>query len=165
MISGDKRALDVFVTDVEQTCTHIANRVEASKEEAAALGAGEQIQLVAENPETVITFNVPDGPPPEDLRLEGEGTEHLDVEEVRRMLQLRWDLFQDFSPEMQEALKFNDLTKINKVLGNMSIEEAEVTVNKLNMGGILSFADDAIRDETGKDTTAATTTASGPDIN
>jgi cell division cycle protein 37 len=59
----------------------------AKKAEAGA--AGEQIQLVTENPDTVISFNVPDGPPPENLVLEGPGTEGMDVEDVRKALQVR----------------------------------------------------------------------------
>jgi cell division cycle protein 37 len=154
MISGDKRALDVFNTDVEQTYTHLKGRVAASKEEAAALSGQEQIQLVAENPDQTITFNVPDGPPPEDLRLEGEGTENLDVEEVRKALQFRWEVFQAFSPELQEALKSNKLEEVNKVLGAMPVDIAEEVVGQLDTGGILNFGEGGIRDETGKNADA-----------
>jgi cell division cycle protein 37 len=153
MISGDKRAIEVFNTDVEQTWAHVKNRVAVTKAEAAAVEGQEQIQLVAENPETTISFNVPDGPPPEDLRLEGEGMEGVDVEQVRQVLQLRWDLYQSFPENLQEALKTNDLEKVNKVLGAMPVSEAEDIVNKLDMGGILNFAEGGIRDETGGQST------------
>lgn len=150
MMAGDKRAEKVFTDDVEQTYKHLCERVRISKEEAAREAAGkEQIQLVPENPETVITFNVPDGPPPEDLRLEGPGTEDLDLEEVRKALQYRWDVFQAFPENLREALKSNKLENVNKVLGDMEVPEAEAVVGALDEAGILNFAEGGIRDETG----------------
>ena len=148
MISGDKRAIKVFQDDVENTYTHLLNRVKINQEEASQ--AREQIQLVAENPDTIISFNVPDGPPPENLVLEGPGTEGLDIEEVRKALQFRWDIFEGFPPDLQEALKTNELEKVNKVLGEMEVVEAEAIVNNLDVAGILNFADNKFRDETGK---------------
>lgn len=147
MISGDKRAEKVFVDDVENTYAHLVQRVELSREEAEA-GGHEQIQLVPENPEQSISFNVPDGPPPGDLVLEGPGTENLDLEEVRKALQLRWDVFTGFPEELQEALKIGTLEAVNKILGDMAVEEAESIVQQLDMAGILSFAEGGIRDET-----------------
>lgn len=148
MITGDKRAIKVFVDDVENTYQHIVNRVKITQEESGQ--AREQIQLVPENPNQTISFNVPDGPPPEDLILEGPGTEDMDVEEVRKALQFRWDIFNGFSPELQEALKAGGLDGVNKVLGEMDVAEAEGVVNSLDAAGILSFAEGGIRDETGK---------------
>ena len=148
MISGDKRALTVFKEDVERTYGHVVNRVKINKEEQSA--QREQIQLVAENPDTTITFNVPDGPPPENLVLEGPGTEGLDIEEVRKALQFRWDVFEGYSDNLKEALKNGALDGVNKVLGEMSVPEAEAVVQSLDAAGILSFAEGGIRDETGK---------------
>mgnify|MGYP001286523921 CR=1 FL=1 len=149
MLAGDKRAEKVFMDDVESTYKHLVERVRISKEESAAAAAGkEQIQLVAENPDTVISFNVPDGPPPEDLRLEGPGTEDLDIEQVRAALQYRWETFQSFPEAMQEALKSNELEKVNKVLGEMDVAEAEELVGLLDSAGILNFAEGGIRDQT-----------------
>ena len=108
MVSGDKRALKVFVDDVENAYEHLVNRVKINKEESQN-ESREQIQLVPENPEQTISFNVPDGPPPENLVLEGPGTEGLDIEEVRKALQFRWDVFQGFTPDLQEALKSGGL--------------------------------------------------------
>ncbi len=146
MISGDKRTLKVFQDDVEKTYEHVVNRVKINQEEAASR---EQIQLVPENPETTITFNVPTGPPPENLVLEGAGTEDLDIEEVRKALQFRWEIFQGFPKDLQEALETGELEKVNKVLGEMDVAEAEGIVNNLDVAGILSFADNKFRDETG----------------
>jgi cell division cycle protein 37 len=147
MISGDKRAIPVFKEDVERTYAHIVNRVNINKEEAAQR---EQIQLVAENPDTTISFNVPDGPPPENLVLEGPGTEGLDIEEVRKALQFRWDVFEGYSDDLKEALKTGELDGVNKVLGEMEVPEAEAIVQSLDAAGILNFAEGGIRDETGK---------------
>ena len=71
MIAGDPRATAVFEKDVQDTYAHLVERVRISKAEEAS--AGEQIQLVPENPNVAIAFNVPDGPPPEHLELEGPG--------------------------------------------------------------------------------------------
>jgi len=146
MVSGDKRALKVFEDDVERTYEHVVSRVKISQEEATQ--GREQIQLVPENPNTTISFNVPDGPPPENLILEGEGTESLDIEEVRKALQMRWDIFQTFPTELQEALKAGGLDGVNKVLGDMEVADAEMIVNSLDVAGILNFAEGGIRDQT-----------------
>jgi cell division cycle protein 37 len=150
MIAGDPRAVPVFEKDVLDTYAHLVERVRISKAEEAAAGQAEQIQLVPETPGQTIGFNVPDGPPPENLVLEGPGMEDYDVEEVRKALQMRWDVFQSFTPEMQEALKTQKLDEVNKVLGGMKVEDAEELVRLLDMGGILSFGEHGVRDETGK---------------
>ncbi|KAI0269766.1 hypothetical protein BC834DRAFT_967509 [Gloeopeniophorella convolvens] len=151
MISGGQSAHAIFRKDVEDTYGHIVRRVEVTKqEEAEAAAAGEeQIQLVAENPDTVISFNVPEGPPPEHLVLEGPGTEDMDIDEVRKALQMRWDIFCGLPERLQDALKTGELAAVNKVLGSMPVEQAEEVVKALDMGGILSFAEEGIRDETG----------------
>jgi cell division cycle protein 37 len=146
MISGDKRATDVFVKDVEDTYAHLVTRVAASKEEAAA--GAEQIQLVPEGAGTTVSFNVPDGPPPAELVLEGEGTEDLDIEEVRKVLQMRWDVYNAFPENLKDALKSNQLEAVNAVLGKMPVPEAEQVVQALDMASILNFAEGGIRDET-----------------
>jgi len=147
MVSGDPRAALVFVKDVEDTYAHLAKRVALNKVEENR----EQIQLVAEDPSTIISFNVPEGPPPEQLVLEGPGTEDLDIEEVRKALQFRWDVFQGFPKKLQKALQSNELEKVNQVLGKMEVPEAEGIVQLLESAGILNFADGGqIRDETGK---------------
>ncbi|KAH8989665.1 Cdc37 N terminal kinase binding-domain-containing protein [Lactarius hatsudake] len=152
MAAGGENAQAIFRKDVEDTYGHIVKRVEIAKQEEAEAVAGgeEQIQLVAENPDTVISFNVPDGPPPEQLVLEGPGTENMDIEEVRKVLQMRWDLFCGLPEDLQEALKTNDLAVVNKVLGNMPVSIAENAVKALDMGGILNFSEEGIRDETGR---------------
>ncbi|KAF9242506.1 Cdc37 N terminal kinase binding-domain-containing protein [Melanogaster broomeanus] len=137
MIAGDKRAIPIFIKDVEDTYAHLITR-------AAAAEASDT------NPNSTITFNVPDGPPPDDLVLEGPGTEDMDVEEVRKALMMRWTVFQGFSDKLKDALKDGTLEKINKVLADMEVAEAEDVVSKLDLAGIMSFAEGGIRDETGR---------------
>lgn len=154
MVTGNKQATDVFERDVEQTYAMIKRRAASNKEEhdkAVAQGGVEHIQLVPENPDTVISFDVPDGPPPADLRLdESLEEEGLDLEEVRTALQRRWDIFQGFDPKLQRALQGGNLDIVNKVLGKMPVGEAEQVVELLQIAGILQFAEGGIRDETGR---------------
>ncbi|KAH9933216.1 Cdc37 N terminal kinase binding-domain-containing protein [Epithele typhae] len=152
MVNRDARATGLFEKDVEDTYAHLIERVRLSKEEEPAGGA-EQIQLVAENPETQISFNVPQGPPPEQLELEGPGFENVSVEEVRQALQMRWDVFTGFDENLQEAIKAESLEKINVALAAMPVDQAEETVKLLDMAGILSFAG-PVRDETGRSSVA-----------
>lgn len=146
MRSTDGRAAVVYFNDVLSTFARIYTRsqqlaAEQSSTSSSAGGAGqEQIQLVAEDPSTIIGFEVPEGPPPEHIELEGEGTEEMDVEKVREFLQKRWDIYQSFAEEMKEALKSKELDKVNKVLGELPVDEAEDLVAKLDEAGILSFS-------------------------
>ncbi|KAJ6559104.1 Cdc37 N terminal kinase binding-domain-containing protein [Mycena vulgaris] len=145
MIAGDKRAELVFMDDVEKTYAHLAGRVQRSQEEAKQ-GGRETIMLASEN-EGDITFNVPGGPPPEELVL-GEGMEDMDVEEVRKALQLRWDIFQGLPENLQKALQTEELVAVNKVLGDMEVAEAEEILERLDMAGIIPFSESGVRDET-----------------
>lgn len=149
MIAGDPRATNIFEKDVSDTYNHLVERVRISKAEESE--TAEQIQLVPENPQQQITFNVPDGPPPEHIELEGEGFEDVNMEDVRKALQIRWDVFQAFSPAMQKALTSQKLDEVNKVLGVMKVVDAEEIVKLLDMAGILNFSEGGIRDETGND--------------
>ncbi|KAI6147322.1 Cdc37 N terminal kinase binding-domain-containing protein [Pisolithus tinctorius] len=150
MIGGDKRAIPVFAKDVEDTYSHIVTRAKATAASSSSSAQKEQIQLVPENPNATISFNVPDGLPPDDLRLEGPGTEDLDIEEVRRALTMRWQVFNSFPEPLKVALKEGTLEAVNKVLGEMEVAEAEDVVSKLDMTGIMNFAEGGIRDETAK---------------
>jgi cell division cycle protein 37 len=138
--------------DVDDTYNHIVSRVKANKEEEEALSQGtEQIQLVPENPDAEVSFNVPEGPPPETIKLEGPGTEEMDPEEARKALQLQWEAFDSFEEDMKDALKSQKLESVNKVLGAMKIDEAERVVKLLQISGILCFSESGIRDGTQKD--------------
>ena len=153
MINADPRAVSVFLKDVDDTYSHIVTRVKVNKEEEEALREGaEQIQLVPENPDAEISFNVPDGPPPENIKLEGPGTESMDLEEVRKALKMQWEVFDSFEEDMKTALKSQKLEAVNKVLGSMTIDDAERVVELLQVSGILSFSENGIRDQTGEST-------------
>lgn len=151
MIQKNPKSITMFNEDFQRTYNRIATRTqEILAEEAAAGPSGEreQIQLVATDPNMTIAFNIPDGPPPEDLRLEGEGAEELDVEQVRAWLQRKWEIFEGFPPQFQDALRTENLHKVNKVLGNMTVSEAEKIVELLQEGGMLSFSEKGVRDMT-----------------
>jgi len=145
MISGEQRAISVFVKDVEDTYEHLVTRAKVA---LAQSKQREQIQLVPENPNATISFNVPEGPPPDDLQLEGEGTENLDIEEVRKALTMRWQVFNGFPVALQDALKDGTLEAVNKVLGELEVSDAEEIVSKLDLTGIMNFVEGGIRDET-----------------
>lgn len=151
MIQKNPKSITMFNEDFQRTYNRIATRTrEILAEEVAAGPSGEreQIQLVATDPNMTIDFNIPDGPPPEDFRLEGEGAEELDVEQVRAWLQRKWEIFKGFPPQFQDALRTENLDKVNKVLGNMTVSEAEKIVELLQEGGMLSFSEKGVRDMT-----------------
>jgi cell division cycle protein 37 len=135
----------VFLDDVEKTYAHLAKRVKLSQEEEQK-GGRETIMLQSEN-EGDITFNVPNGPPPTELVL-GEGMEDMDIEEVRKALQFRWDVFQGLPENLQAALKTEQLAEVNKVFGEMDVEGAEEILQRLDMAGIIPFSESGVRDET-----------------
>ncbi len=147
--SKDGRASVVYLNDVLTTYARIRDRSKALSEQQSAAGE-EQIQLVAEDENTVIGFEIPDGPPPEVIELEGEAKETLDPEQVRQWLQKRWDIFQGFPKEFREALETKELTKVNEVLGRMKVDQAEKVVGLLDQAGILNFSSAEVRDETGR---------------
>ncbi|KAF7795325.1 hypothetical protein EIP86_006482 [Pleurotus ostreatoroseus] len=149
MIARDPRATAVFEKDVADTYAHLVTRV-ASLPPSPPSAPTEQIQLVPENPSATISFNVPTGPPPEHITLEGPGLAGVDPADVRRALQMRWDVFEAFSEEMRAALGSGRLEEVNAVLGAMKVEEAEEVVRLLDVAGILSFAEHGVRDVTGE---------------
>ncbi|UZJ57476.1 hypothetical protein CBS101457_006796 [Exobasidium rhododendri] len=151
MTTTQGRAAVVFFNDVLSTYVRISERsVALQAEPRAEEGGEEQIQLVAEDPDTVISFEVPEGPPPAEIELDGELATTMDVEKVREILQNRWDIYQSFSDDFKKALESKSLERVNKILGNMPVEEAEEVVGQLDAAGILNFQSGGIRDETGK---------------
>jgi cell division cycle protein 37 len=81
----------------------------------------EQIQLHAVDPNTKISITIPPASSnvPEEI-------------EARK-------LFDSFPPGLQRALESESLDDVNKVLGKMSVDEAEEIVEKLGQGGMLSL--------------------------
>lgn len=145
MTNNNPTALKVFLDDVESTTARVVARAKVVAAERAAKAADEdlssgveQIQLVASDPSTIISFEIPDGPPPETLEITGEGSEDLDPVLVKEFLQKRWDIFEAFPKGLKKALAEKSLEKVNKVLGKMAVDEAEEVVEKLQEAGILS---------------------------
>ncbi|SNX86716.1 related to Hsp90 co-chaperone Cdc37 [Melanopsichium pennsylvanicum] len=147
--SKDGRASVVYLDDVLATYSRIRDRSKALSEQQSASGE-EQIQLVAEDENTIIGFEIPDGPPPDVIELEGEAKEKLDPEQVKAWLQNRWDIFSSFPEEFRQALETKQLNKVNEVLGKMKVDDAEAIVGQLDQAGILNFSSSEVRDETGR---------------
>lgn len=145
MIEHAKPAEPVFRKDVDDTHAHIVRRVKETKTEPQASGK-ETIQLFPEGDGSDVAWYIPDGPPPPNLILEGPGTEDLSVDEVREVLENRWQIFQSFTPVIQDALKANSLDKLNKVLLGMTVDEAEELVEKLQDSGMLTFAGGGVQE-------------------
>lgn len=106
------QAQDLFIRDVQDTYMRIKNRAAEIVAERANEPEGvEQIQLHAVEPGTFINISIP----PAD-------SEDEDTKRSR-------EIFEGFKPEMKAALETGELDKVNKVLGEMSVEEAEELVN------------------------------------
>ncbi|GAA5820328.1 hypothetical protein JCM11251_005577 [Rhodosporidiobolus azoricus] len=157
MTNQNPAALKVFMEDVAKTSARVIDRARVVASERASKSAAdetaegiEQIQLVASDPSTVISFEIPDGPPPENLEITGEGSEELDPVLVKEFLQKRWDIFESFPKNLKKALAEKSLEKVNRVLGKMAVEEAEEVVEKLQEAGILSFETPGVIDQTGR---------------
>lgn len=119
----------MFNNDVNDTYNRIKTRAaELSKETSASNDpAGvEQIQLHAVDPNTKITINIPaaDSQDPTEI-------------EARK-------IFETFPTDLQKALASESLDEVNKVLGNMSVSDAEVVVEQLGNGGMLSLEEGII---------------------
>lgn len=112
------QAQKVFFDDVNSTSARIKSRakeIEAQRasEEADGSGGVEQIQLHAVDPGTTINIKIPP-------------TTSVDPEEIKAR-----QLFDNFPPGLQKALESGSLDEVNKVLGKMSVEEAEEVVGQL----------------------------------
>ncbi|KAJ5669381.1 Hsp90 co-chaperone Cdc37 [Penicillium macrosclerotiorum] len=125
----DHRASTLFNNDVKDTYNRIKTRAaELAKDNSASNDpAGvEQIQLHAVDPNTKITINLP-----------GANSEDPIEIEARK-------IFDAFPLDLQKALASESLDEVNKVLGNMSVEDAEVIVEQLGNGGMLSLEEGII---------------------
>lgn len=112
------QAQKVFFDDVQSTFQRIRTRAreiqkQRAQEEADGNGGVEQIQLHAVDPGTTINIKIP----PENS---------TDPEEVQAR-----EVFNAFPPGLQRALQSGSLDEVNKVLGKMSVEQAEEVVGQL----------------------------------
>ncbi|KAH6636302.1 Cdc37 N terminal kinase binding-domain-containing protein [Chaetomium tenue] len=126
------QAQEVFHKDVQDTYARIRTRtreivLQRAKDEAEGKDEGvEQIQLHAVEPGTVINIKIPDA-------------EAADEESKRGR-----EIFEGFTADMKRALETGKLEEVNKVLGEMKVEEAEDVVGKLGDAGILSLEEEII---------------------
>lgn len=112
------QAQKVFYDDVNDTFERIKSRTkviaaEREKEKEEGTGGVEQIQLHAVDPGTEIRITIPE-------------KDSEDPAEIHSR-----ELFERFPPGLQRALETGKLDEINKVLGKMSVEEAEEVVAQL----------------------------------
>ena len=112
------QAQKVFFDDVQSTFQRIRVRAkeiskQRAQEEADGSGGVEQIQLHAVDPGTKINIQIPP-----------EHSEDPVEVEARK-------LYNSFPPGLQRALDSGSLDEVNKVLGRMSVEEAEEIVGQL----------------------------------
>ncbi|KAF1988847.1 hypothetical protein K402DRAFT_411353 [Aulographum hederae CBS 113979] len=125
----DHQAQKLFTDDVRTTYQRIKTRgAEINKERAEEAASGEaggveQIQLHAVDPNTTINIRVP--PAVSDTSSEEE--------------KYNRKIYDSFPPGLQRALESSSLDEVNKVLGKMSVEEAEEIVGQLGEGGMLSL--------------------------
>jgi cell division cycle protein 37 len=113
------QAQKVFLDDINSTYARIKSRAkeiaaQRAQEEADGSGGVEQIQLHAVDPGTTINIKIP----PES----SENQEEIKAREI----------FNSFPPGLQRALESGSLDEVNKVLGKMSVEEAEEVVAQLS---------------------------------
>jgi cell division cycle protein 37 len=116
------QAQKVFLDDVNSTYARIRTRAKelaAERASAEAKGGVEQIQLHAVEPGTKINIVIP------------SATSDDPTEKAAR------ETFDSFSPDLQRALESGSLDEVNKVLADMSVEEAEDIVGKLGEVRIL----------------------------
>lgn len=120
----DHQASTLFQKDVTETYHRIKTRAaELAKDSSASNDpAGvEQIQLHAVDPNTKITINIP----------AADSREPVEIEARK--------IFDSFSQDLQKALASESLDEVNKVLGKMSVPEAEDLIEKLGDSGMLSL--------------------------
>jgi cell division cycle protein 37 len=123
------QAQQVFNKDVTETYARIKTRAAELKKEDEENDGGEgveQIQLHAVEPGTEIHINVPQPGSSEEVEIQAR------------------QIFENFPPGLQRALESGKLDEVNRVLGKMSVEEAEEIVELLGQGGMLSLQEGVI---------------------
>jgi len=125
------QARKLFLDDVNSTYARIRSRTaEIARERDAEGGSSdkEQIQLHAVDPNTKINIVTP--PPMDQCTTDDERTARA--------------IYDSFPPGLQRALASESLDEVNKVLGKMSVDEAEQVVEQLGNGGMLSLEEGVI---------------------
>lgn len=118
----EHRASILFNEDVNDTYNKIRTRArELAKSSASGPSQVEQIQLHAVDPSTKISLTIPPANSSDP-----------------RVISAR-QIFDNFPTNLQRALESESLDEVNKILGKMSVEEAEDVVEKLGQSGILKL--------------------------
>ncbi|KAF2397973.1 hypothetical protein EJ06DRAFT_480955 [Trichodelitschia bisporula] len=134
----DHQANKLFRDDVNNTYNKIRERAHELAKQKDEEGEGvEQIQLHAVDPDTEINITVPP-PIPEDLSAPSDGPPPTEDQIAARRV------FESFPPGLRRALESGSLDEVNKVLGKISVEEAEDVVQKLGEGGMLNLENKVI---------------------
>ncbi|ESZ89820.1 hypothetical protein SBOR_9798 [Sclerotinia borealis F-4128] len=124
------QAQKVFFDDVNSTFDRVRTRAREIQKQRAAddgpEGGVEQIQLHAVDPNTTINITIPPA-----------------TSEDPEVIKSR-DLYNAFPPGLQRALESASLVEVNKVLGKMSVEQAEEIVGQLSEGGMLQLEDQIV---------------------
>ncbi|GBC02124.1 hypothetical protein RclHR1_04470003 [Rhizophagus clarus] len=123
--SPNPQAREVFMKDVNETYDRIRERCQIMAAEKTQKPQPakqvEQIQIEVTDPNMSLNVRIPD--------------ENATEEEEKR----RYQLFKTLPVEFQEALKTTEITKINKVLGEMPVEKAEDVLKICGDADILSI--------------------------
>jgi len=136
----DHAANKMFQDDVNNTYAKIKERagvLAQQKKEDLERGGEEQIQLHAVDPGTEITITIP--PPLPTSLAEGSTVPPPTEEEIQAR-----QIFESFPPGLQRALESGKLDEVNRVLGKMSVEEAEEVVGQLGEAGMLNLEEKVI---------------------
>lgn len=121
------RATQLFNQELESTYAKIKLRAdEAPAESTTDEPQVEQIQLHAVNPGTKIAISIPPA-----------GHSDPEIQEAR-------EIFDNFKSDLKAALETGKLEEINKVLGDMPVEEGEAVVEQLSRGGMLAIEEEIL---------------------
>ncbi|RIA90240.1 hypothetical protein C1645_693751 [Glomus cerebriforme] len=123
--SPNPQAREVFMKDVNDTYDRIRERCQIMAAEKTQKPQPnkqvEQIQIEVTDPNMSLNVRIPD---------------ENSTDEVEKK---SYQLFKTLPVEFQEALKTKDIIKINKVLGEMTVEEAEKVLQICGEADILSI--------------------------
>ncbi|CAM1505485.1 Fc.00g111220.m01.CDS01 [Cosmosporella sp. VM-42] len=122
-------AQEVFYKDVQDTYMRIRTRSREIIAERAKEGESEgveQIQLHAVEPGTEIRIQIPP-----------VTSEDPEIQKCR-------EIFDTFKPDMKKALESGKLDEVNKVLGDMKVDEAEDLIALFGEANILSLEEQII---------------------
>nr|CAG8549689.1 10169_t:CDS:2 [Entrophospora candida] len=125
------QAREIFMNDVNETYNHIRERckiiaAEKTQKPQPSSRQAEQIQIEVTGPNSSLNVRVPD------------------ENSTDKSEQDKYKIFTTLPKNLQEALKTGEITKINEVLGEMSVEEAEDALKICGDADVLSIEEGII---------------------